>query len=347
MPIFALAPFLLLFIFQCEAQTPVNKIAHSPQKTTFLLDSATAAQVITQDAYDRFFDRVTPCEMSIQMKQALGKGTPTERAAYQAFLQSDMDNFTASESRWVASIMQEVFSTCQKFHSEIMPDSLLLIKTKGNHYGDGVYYTRGNCIVIPADVLRKADRSAFKSTMYHEVFHVYSRLNPNKRNQLYQLIGFEHIGLDQLDIPSPLKDRVLYNPDGVDFGKKINLRLEDGSSISAIPIIYSNADGYQQGKGPFFSYLEFNLFQVQQTPAGRWQVLTKPDGLTSWLSIPQLPDFFRQIKDNTSYIIHPDEVLADNFSFLMLDKDGKKISSKFSPEGKELLEQVKKIITAD
>jgi len=338
--------FLVLFV-QCEAQSPVSKVVHSPQKTTFLLDSAAAAQVILRDSYDLFFERVTPCEMSIQMKQPIGKGTPEERTAYQAFLQSDMDNFTPAESRWVSNILKEVFSTCSQFHPDIMPDSLLLIKTKGNHYGDGVYYTRANCIIIPADVLRRADRSAFKSTMYHEVFHVYSRLHPQKRNKLYQLIGFEHVGVDQLDLPSPLNERVLYNPDGVDFGKKISLQLEDGSTIHAIPIIYSNAEGYQPGRGPFFSYLEFNLFQVQQQPNGRWQVLTKPDGISSWLSIPQLPDFFRQIRDNTSYIIHPDEVLADNFSFLMLDKDGKKVSSKFSPEGKALLEQIKTVLMAD
>jgi hypothetical protein len=58
----------------------------------------------------------------------------------------------------------------------------------------------------------------------------------------------------------------------------------------------------------------------------------------------KVPDFFRQIRDNTGYIIHPDEVLADNFSFIMLDKDGAQASYKFSKAGKELLNLIEKIL---
>ena len=32
------------------------------------------------------------------------------------------------------------------------------------------------------------------------------------------------------------------------------------------------------------------------------------------------PDYFRQIGRNTSYIIHPEEVLADNFSMMVLGR---------------------------
>ena len=55
-------------------------------------------------------------------------------------------------------------------------------------------------------------------------------------------------------------------------------------------------------------------------------------------------DFQRQIKDNTSYIIHPDEVLADNFSFLMQDRNGQKISMRFSEEGKKLLTDLEGVL---
>ena len=51
-----------------------------------------------------------------------------------------------------------------------------------------------------------------------------------------------------------------------------------------------------------------------------------------------------QIKDNTGYILHPDEILADNFSFIMQDRDGLNVSGKFSPAGKQLLKDVEGII---
>ena len=38
-----------------------------------------------------------------------------------------------------------------------------------------------------------------------------------KRQLLYQLIGFETIGYENLQVPPGLAGRVLFNPDGVDL----------------------------------------------------------------------------------------------------------------------------------
>lgn len=340
--------FLLLFLcYSCRAQERVTSIPHKDNKTTFLLDSAAAAHFILVDAFDRFFERVTPVEMSIQMHQPLPSGEinlPDMRNRFKSYLQSDMDSFSVKESRWVSEILTKVFETVHSVNPDIFPDSLILIKTKGNHYGDGVYYTRGKCIVIPADVLNRRDKSAFTSTMYHEIFHIYSRLHPEKRQALYSLIGFTNIGLDHLMLPSPLDERVLHNPDGVDYAQRITLQLSDTERADAIPIIYANSNGYNTSNKTFFSYLEFNLFKVEPAGDGNWAVITADDGVTSTLNLAQIPDFYKQIKDNTTYIIHPDEVLADNFSFIMLDLDGQQASIQFSKEGKALLKSIEQII---
>jgi hypothetical protein len=331
---------------QCTAQTPVKTIAHSKTQTTFILDSTEAAATILVDRYDRYFERVTPVEMSIQMQQPLDAKQPKtdQIASFQSFLQAEMASFTPAESQWVAGIMKRIYETCQSVSPDIFPDSIVLIKTHGKHYGDGVYYTRGKYIIIPANELRRRDRAAFASTMYHEIFHVYSRINPEKRTQLYRLIGFEHLGVDQLDLPPTLAQRVLHNPDGVDFGKVIHLHTAAGDTLRAVPIIYANNQGFTTNKPTFFQYLEFNLFEVKPTATGNWQVVCAADGLSSTLNLAQLPDFYTQIRDNTTYIIHPDEVLADNFSFIMLDKEGKQVSAKFSKEGKKLLKLVEAVL---
>jgi hypothetical protein len=334
----------VLLFFSCGAQETTRVVKHNAQKSTLLLDSTAASQAILVDKYDRFFERVTPSEMSIQMKQPLTPGNTVSLETFKTFLQKDVSSFTPKESQWVADVMKKVFETCNSISPGIYPDSLLIIKTKGNHYGDDVYYTRGNCIIIPANIFKKSDRAAFTATMYHEVFHVYSRLHPEKRKQLYRLIGFEDVGYDNLEIPQPLKDQVLFNPDGVDFGQKISLKISETATIQAIPVIYASNNGYTRSKSSFFSYLEFNLFKITPLPGGKWKVETDADGLSSPLQIPQIPDFYKQIKDNTTYIIHPDEILADNFSFIMLDKDGKQISSTFSKEGKQLLKDMEMLL---
>ncbi|MEO6039797.1 MAG: hypothetical protein ABIQ93_15390, partial [Saprospiraceae bacterium] len=94
----------------------------------------------------------------------------------------------------------------------------------------------------------------------------------------------------------------------------------------------------------FFGYVEFNLFPIVSNTDGSWQVQVKEDGFSSPLQMDSQPDFFRQIKDNTGYIIHPDEVLADNFSFLMVRHNSPNYTQKFSVEGKKLLADMEAIL---
>ena len=342
---------LFCFLFfsialSCNAQTPARELRLDAGHVVFLLDSADAARAITVDHRDKYFELVTAGEMSIQMKKPLTAGQTRESLLpeYLNFLKSDVESFSAADAEFTTGVMKKAFKTVNSVDAGIFPDTLILIKTKGRHYGDGVWYTRENCIVIPANELEARKTNAFTTTIYHELFHVWSRLNPAKSRQLYQLIGFEGIGLQKLKLPAGLAERVLYNPDGVDFAQKITLATADNSRIEAVPVIYANNVGAKEGQNEFFGYLEFNLFRIEPQNDGTWRVVTKDDGFSSTLNINELPDFFRQIRDNTGYIIHPDEVLADNFSFIMVQENNPTYTSKFSEEGKKLLADIETIL---
>ncbi len=334
----------LSIALSCTAQKGIThgSVRLDEHHILLLLDSTDAAFTLLQDPTDLFFERITASEMSIQMKQALKPGQQREDIlpAFNEFLRRDVESFTADESDRVSQVFREVFKSCNGVFPGGFPDTLKLIKTKGNHYGPSVYYTRMNGIVIPSNVLGPEDRQDFTSTMYHELFHVFSRLHPEKSRALYKLIGFEHLGLENLQIPDGLAARVLFNPDGVDFAQKIELKTPAGNAIQAIPVIYANHLGYTPGKDEFFGYVEFNLYQIEKSGPSTWKVLTQNDGYSSTLDLKQLPDFFKQIKDNTGYIIHPDEILADNFSFLIQGKNNTKITARFSDAGKQLLTDI-------
>jgi hypothetical protein len=340
------AAIFLGYLLACEAQKPVSELKLSSKSTLFLLDSVQSSQDIVTDATDGFFEKVTAVEMSIQLKKSIS--SEVNRAdllpSYVDFLKKDVENFTSDESIWVAEIWKEVGKTVAKFNKNILPSEIKLIKTKGNHYGDGVYYTRENCIIIPQNELTARNRSEFLATMYHELFHIISRLDHNRRDELYQLIGFQPVG-KPLQVPENLKNRILFNPDGVDFAQVIRLKTAQDQDIMAVPIILSNtAGGFTSKKPSFFSYLDFALFQVKQRPDGTWNVMTNPDG-SSTIDFKQFQgEFFRQIGDNTQYIIHPDEVLADNFSFLMAIQNDHSVKNKFSASGQQLLEKIKTIL---
>ncbi|MFN0033892.1 MAG: hypothetical protein ACKVUS_02425 [Saprospiraceae bacterium] len=344
--ILSLTTLFSLLSLACTAQPPLKELRFPNGKICLLLDSTAAAEAITFDARDGFFEKVGASEMSIQMHEPWEEGQPRESIlpAYVQFLKSDVTGFSYEESKFVEGVMEKVFRTVTDVSPNIFPDTLKLVKTKGRHYGDGVWYTRENCIVIPANELERRKASPFTTTMYHELFHVWSRLNPAKSNRAYRLIGFEGFGYQNLRLPPKLAARVLFNPDGVDFAQRIALAQTDGTTIHAIPVLYSNRLGWTEEQNTFFAYVEFSLFQIEKKPDGSWEVLVKEDGYSPTLNMQEQKDFFRQIKDNTGYIIHPDEVLADNFAFIMQEKNGQKVSLRFSPEGKQLLVDLEKVL---
>jgi hypothetical protein len=336
----------VLFALQCTAQQPAKVLNLDAGHVVIVADSALAARYIVTDTMDYFFKRVSATEMSIQMKNPLENLPPAADLvkSYREFLQSDVEGFSQTELETVEKTMRQMFSTCMQVNSDLFPDTLVVIKTKAKHYGEGVYYTRANTIIIPQDALAPGNQDAFHRTMYHELFHVFSRLNPKKREDLYQLIGFSSLGYERLQVPKALADRLLHNPDGVDFAQKIDLKQPDGAVIHAIPVIYANETGFTKGKPLFFGYLEFELFQIEQTGDGRWKVLTKPDGYRSTLDLRKQPDFFRQIRDNTGYIIHPDEVLADNFAYILEGLERGAPVKKFSDSGSQLLRDIEAVL---
>src|SRR5262249_16684160 len=66
----------------------------------------------------------------------------------------------------------------------------------------------------------------------------------------------------------------------------------------------------------FFQYLQFKLLQVEEVDM-RFQPVLK-DGHPVLIEPRGLKSYAEQIGKNTGYIIHPDEILADNFAHLVV-----------------------------
>ena len=310
-----------------------------------LCDSTKAAELIITDNTDNFFGKITQTDMCLQMKKNFGPeyGPNDISDAFLTFLQKDVTNFSSDEMSLMVKIMKEAKKLCDKVSPSVFPANIQLIKVRSRNYGNSVYYTRENCIVIPENELKSKGYDGLLSVMLHEVFHVYSRLNPEKRAQLYELIGFRHLEQNAaLEIPEPLKSQILLNPDGSDIRYCINLKLEDGNEVKAIPIIYSKTPAFDPKQPAFFKYMSFELFEIKPIARG-YAVQINKDGSSS-RSLIKGSDFYKQIRDNTGYIIHPDEIMADNFMFLMLrEKDAIRFG-KFSKEGKELIAQLEQLL---
>lgn len=197
------------------------------------------------------------------------------------------------------------------------PQKIVLIKTTGREEG-GAEYTRANAIILPQSSVDASHRDSLVAILAHELFHVLSRANPELRDKLYAVIGFQPCG--EIPFPAELASRKLTNPDAPKNDHCIRVQTSQGA-VWAVPILFSRTARYDAAKGgPFFNYLDFKLLVVQR--AG-----TSPTARASYdvahpvlLDVNQVSGFYEQVGRNTDYIIHPEEILADNFKLLLLGR---------------------------
>lgn len=343
--LFFVACFSLCF-FTCQAYPtdPQTEIRFSKKHSVFFLDSLTATQAIVTDQEDQFFEEIQVLDMALQMGKTVHLDS-VERSDilqdYKSFLKNDVEAFTEDDIQILTKVFNEAFTLSQSLKKGIFPDTVRLIKTSMAHYGPSVYYTREKCIIIPSNVLEVPDYDALLSVMLHEVFHIYSRYQPERRTELYGLIGFEPA--PELQFPDSLRLRLLQNPDGVDVHWIIGLEPSPGQTTFVTPLLTASHWQFLPEKDQFFDYLKFNLFAVEKEE-NQYRVIAKPDG-SSTLDFSLIPAYYQKIKDNTQYIIHPDEVLADNFVILVLaEKEPDRINN-FSEEGQKLLAKMREVIT--
>ncbi len=186
-----------------------------------------------------------------------------------------------------------------------LPSSLIFIKTSGEEEGRASD-TRQNAVILPEPELRSRD---LDRTVAHELFHVLSRHNPSLRTNLYRILGFNPI--NSVTLPEEFRERKLTNPDGVQNGWFINV-TNRGRALPVIPVLYASTNHYDPVRGgEFFQYLVFKFMVVTQAN-GSWSPRLA-DGRAELLDPRNAQGFFEQVGRNTQYIIHPDEILADNF----------------------------------
>ncbi len=336
-----LALFFLCFCFfdQCNLSEEDQQVAVKESEHYKFLDSIAAGHAITTDFSEHFFDKISLLDMQIQMGSTSIKDREKSVLAYQDFLKRDVGNFTNKEKLFLSSILDSALIAISKINPKLIDFDIELIKMHGKHYGDGVYFTRDRGIFIPKNELENFENDKVYAVILHEIFHILSRENKELRNQLYALIGFRPMEKSFV-LPEAVSQRLLTNPDGVNIDFFINLKV--GEQIKkAAALIVSSEDKFNPNRSSFFEYLKFDLYEVIEKD-NQYTLLANDIGFSK-LDPLFMESFFSQIKDNTKYIIHPDEIMADNFMLLVLGESRGRMDD-FSPSGTQLQLDVKRLL---
>ncbi len=258
---------------------------------------------------DDFIERMSPFDRAARMKT----DAVVPEDVFLRFVGTNVLDWTPTEMSMVNASLERLRSGLERL-SLPFPKTTTFIKTTGNEEG-GAQYTRQNAVILNANVLGARDGKALDQCVAHELFHVLSRQNPALRDKCYAAIGFQKC--DEVDLPADLRLQRLTNPDAPRNDHFIRVTIQ-GRPAEAVPLIYSKSPKYDVGAGgEFFGYLQFKFLVTDKAaPAGGpAPVFTAKN---SRLVDPgQISGFYEQIGKNTGYIIHPEEILADNFSMLL------------------------------
>jgi hypothetical protein len=272
-----------------------------------------ARQILTSK--DEFVRRMSPFDRASRMKT----DRDISEVEYLEFVGKNILAWNDAEKQKITSAFQGI-QTELKSLSLPFPKKVFMVKTTGNEEG-GAAYTRANAIVFPkGDLVMTIAK--IRKKLCHELFHILSRANPDLREKLYASIGFAKC--NEVAFPSELKSRKITNPDAPRNDHFIHLKVGSilkfwGKEHWAIPILFSSSEKYDVKRGGvFFNYLQFKFLLVERKDNSS---IVKPiyDGHRPKLvGMHRISGLLEQIGKNTRYIIHPEEILADNFELLVL-----------------------------
>ena len=91
-----------------------------------------------------------------------------------------------------------------------------------------------------------------------------------------------------------------------------------GKECLAVPDLLASTETHDAARrGELFQYLQFRLLLVERDREPN-SVRVRYDGEEPELvNLGRVTGFFEQVGRNTEYVIHPEEILADNFSLLV------------------------------
>lgn len=191
-----------------------------------------------------------------------------------------------------------------------VPREIVMVKTTGQEESGAGGYTRQNHIIFSEKMLTASDE-ALQNLMAHELFHVLTRNDIDFKRRIYSVIGFTVMDRE-IEFPEDFRKKMISNPD-ISKNDSYATFTPDGEEVNFTMVLYTDRD-YMGGN--LFSYLRFGFVPLDEE--------LKPVLKMRQVDVLGMDKigyhFFQKVGRNTSYIIHPEEILADNFAFALLGK---------------------------
>lgn len=268
------------------------------------------------------------------------------RAIYFDYVSSQVMDWSTEEIAALKGIIETVAGKLTPLDFRL-PDVVHLVKTSGAEEGHAAYTRQMNVIVLPVNMIQSlftqsnfgdplhsgTDPTYLTDVVIHELFHLFSKNNADRRWALYGLVHYEATGnaveLPNVPWPKPnaatlLPDLKITNPDTPNLDTFIRMEVPGAAGRPAtlkplLPVLL--ATGPYEG-GVFFDYLDWWFMAIVEVD-GRWVAELDADQRPiMYQSGPLMNQYTGLVGKNiTDELFHPDEILAQNWVLVANEPD--------------------------
>jgi hypothetical protein len=263
---------------------------------------------------DEYFARMSAFDRKLRLRT----NTETSEVEYRKVVVNSVTGWPDEDRPLVESALKTLASSLDGLNLPLPPRVWVVRTTGAGEVGDS--HTRANAIVLPRQSVRAAPELLI-GLLAHEFFHLMSRHDARFRERAYLTIGFRMC--EHVDLPASIAARRLTNPDALRNDAYIELKAQ-GAKLLAIPVLLSRFEQFDPAIGTGIAdYWMMRLMAVEPTGSpGRMKPVID-NGEPVLLDPSQVQGFFEQIGTNTTYIIHPEEILADHFALMAIGAPSK------------------------
>lgn len=282
------------------------------------------------DARDDYSERTGALERQLKVRTTRA----LSEAEYLHELAADVREWSSTERERMARVIESLREPLARLPLPL-PPRVVLVLMAGRVNGPMVAYTRGPAIYLPRAIV-SADNppGALAYLLSHELFHVASRQDRAWRDAMYAAIGF--LPLPEVTLPPTLQARRMTNPDAPRLDSAIRVMVAERGTAWVVPLLQATIDRIdKEPPAHFMQVMTLRWLEVGRGEAAPAKpVVGEPPQL---YDTRDLSGFFEAIGRNTPYIIHAEEIVADNFSQLVLGR---------APQSPEIHARMREVMTA-
>lgn len=285
----------------CVATTGIAQ--KSQTSLSYRFATRAEAQMLVTDI-DNYTTNWNQFDIESRLQKTNGKKSELLRLAM-----DETRNWSDTEKEKVKKVLNLLQNqiTKQKFNLTF-PEEIIIIKTTQKEEKSSKAYTRDNWIALGEQILSQ-NTDTLTQVITHELFHILSRENHAFKKAVFATIGFNVLDKNII-FPSDINLKRISNPNINSYDSYATFTI-NGQKQNCTMVLYSEKP---YNGGQLTDYMQIGLI-----PLNEQNIPIQENNNTVIYPLTAASDFYDIVGQNTTYVIDPEEIAAENFRLAFLN----------------------------